>query len=113
MHVGDHVKGTATEGFRHNIVAQLKHGRVFGSCTADRTWPARMMRAGLIRLAVEGVKAAPIKHGFLTGKGWTYDDMAEATGGESVCGMCRHEAQTYGFPEPSGKFMPRLALRSA
>ena len=26
----------------------------------------------------------------MTGRGWTYDDMADQTGGRAVCGLCRH-----------------------
>jgi len=51
-----------------------------------------VMRAGFIRIAAGAVKGSPLKHGFLTGQGWTYDDMAEQTGGDSICGMCRHDA---------------------
>ena len=50
-----------------------------------------MLRAGFIRAAAEAVRGSPLKEGFMTGKGWTYDDMADQTGGAAVCGTCRHE----------------------
>ncbi len=63
------------------------------------------MHAGFIRIAAGAVKGSPLKHGFLTGQGWTYDDMAEQTGGDSICGMCRREAQSLcflQFHDPAG-----------
>ena len=48
--------------------------------------------AGFIQAASVAIKTAPIKDGFLTGRGWTYDAMADQTGGESICGMCRCES---------------------
>ncbi len=47
--------------------------------------------AGFIRAAADAIRGSPLKDGFLTGKGWSYDDMAEQTGGGAVCGTCRYE----------------------
>jgi hypothetical protein len=45
--------------------------------------------AGFIQAASVAIKTAPIKDGFLTGRGWTYDAAADQTDGDSVCGTCR------------------------